>query len=204
MDSDRYDVAEAPADLVHDDEVGIRRMRDVHEDYELIARWRSDDRVLEFYGGRDKPLDLKAAYDELSPRVLRDDPVRPCIISLSGESVGYIQYNEVSEARSYHMADSPGLYGIDMFIGEPEHWDHGLGTRALALLVDYLFDSLGSFKVVIDPHVKNPRAVRSYEKAGFKRVKVLRGHESHEGGKRDAWLMEIDREMWAARPLTPS
>ena len=85
-----------------------------------------------------------------------------------------------------------------MFIGEPEHWDRGLGNRALSMLLGYLFGSLEALKVVIDPHVNNPRAVRCYEKAGFQRVKVLHGHELHEGQTRDAWLMEIDRETWAA------
>lgn len=48
-------------------------------------------------------------------------------------------------------------------------------------------------RVVIDPEAWNERAIRSYEKAGFVKVRHLPGHEMHEGVLRDAWLMEFRR-----------
>jgi len=40
-------------------------------------------------------------------------------------------------------------------------------------------------KVVLDPHVTKPRAIRCYEKWGFRKVKLLPRHELHEGERRD-------------------
>ena len=188
-----------PEPIALDRDLSIQTLRDVHEDYALMARWQSDARVLEFYGGRDKPLDLKAVYEKYAPRVKGDDPTVPCIIRLDGTPIGFMQYTEVSEGRSYHVPDLAGLFGIDLFIGEPGNWGRGLGTRALSLLVDFLFESKEAQKIVIDPQVVNLRAIRSYEKAGFSKVRVLPSHEFHEGEMRDAWLMEVDRSDWVSR-----
>ena len=45
-------------------------------------------------------------------------------------------------------------------------------------------------KVILDPHIGNVRAIRCYEKCGFRKVKLLSLHELHEGEYRDSWLME--------------
>ena len=44
--------------------------------------------------------------------------------------------------------------------------------------------------LLLDPHQKNARAIRAYEKAGFRIVKALPEHERFEGKKEDCWLME--------------
>ena len=156
--------------VVQDGDLAIRPLRDVHDDYALMARWHSDERVLEFYGGRDKPLDLKAVYEKYGSRVRGEDAVVPRIIDFQGAPIGYIQYSQVLEGRTYHVPDLARLFGVDLFIGEPDHWGKGIGTRALSLLVDFLFQTEGAQKVVIDPYVTNLRAIRSYEKAGFVKV----------------------------------
>ncbi len=40
-------------------------------------------------------------------------------------------------------------------------------------------------KIVIDPNVKNLRAIGCYEKCGFLKVKLLSGHDLHEGKYQD-------------------
>ena len=59
----------------------------------------------------------------------------------------------------------------------------------MKMLVGYLFIVLGAAQVVIDPRATNKRAIRCYEKSGFRKVKVLPKHELHEGALRDVWLM---------------
>jgi aminoglycoside 6'-N-acetyltransferase len=82
------------------------------------------------------------------------------------------------------------VYGIDEYIGEVSGWNRGLGTRAISLLLRYLFQAKGARKVILDPHVTNLRAIRCYEKCGFRKVKILQVHEMHGGVFRDAWLMK--------------
>ncbi len=184
--------AHLPPDvLARDGDLLIRRLRDDPSDYALMARWLTDERVLEYYHGRDNPYPYERVVAKYGPRARGEDPVVPCLILLGGREVGYIQYYP-AVAAAYGLEDADATYGIDMFIGEPDLWGSGVGSRALSALVRYLFDKLGARRAVIDPHVDNPGAVRAYEKAGFRRVKVLPAHERHEGAMRDSWLMVIE------------
>jgi aminoglycoside 6'-N-acetyltransferase len=168
-------------------------MRDGHDDYETMARWLSDERVLEFVYGRDNPFDYEKVIAKWAPRARGEDAVSPSIIELAGRPIGYIQYYPVHDPAEYELEDATGTYGIDLFIGEPERWNRGIGTRALSALVAYIFAELGATRIVIDPRIDNLRAIRSYEKCGFRKVKVLPAHELHEGARRDCWLMTIER-----------
>ena len=173
--------------------LSIRLMRDEPQDYELMAKWLTDERVLEFAYGRDKPFGVDRVLARFRPRVRGEDEVVPCILGHNDIPVGYMQYYPVSAGREYGIEAVTGVFGVDLFIGEPDLWDRGIGAQALGMLVRHLFSALGAVRVVIDPLVTNERAIRCYEKSGFKKVKVLARHELHEGKLRDAWLMVRDR-----------
>ena len=177
-------------------------MLDDEQDYLLMSKWLTDERVLEWYEGRDNPYDLARVREKFGPRARGEDRVVPCFILRQGSPIGYIQYlafnNE--EAIITGLDDSEGAYGIDMFIGEVSLWSQGIGTAALSALVGYLFEVLGALRLTIDPIVTNHRAIRCYEKSGFKKVKILPNHEPHEGQKRDSWLMVLEREP---TPISP-
>lgn len=57
--------------------------------------------------------------------------------------------------------------GIDQFIGEPSLVDCGHGSAFVEALVADLFGA-GAPRVITDPNPRNARAVRAYEKAGFR------------------------------------
>jgi aminoglycoside 6'-N-acetyltransferase len=99
-------------------------------------------------------------------------------------------------------ADASGLYAFDQFIGEPERWNQGLGTRCVGLLAEYLFRNKMARKIVIDPQARNLRAICCYEKCGFRKVKLLPGKELHEGKMEDCWLMEMEQSQWRMREHT--
>jgi aminoglycoside 6'-N-acetyltransferase len=181
--------------LISDAEVSIRLMRDELGDYQVMSRWLSNPRVLEFYEGRDHPMTLQQIQSEYAPRIRGEEDVTPCLIILQSVPIGYMQFYLVGEEsrNSYGLAVDECLeavYGIDQFIGEVSCWNRGLGMRSISLLLRYLFQAKGARKVILDPHVTNLRAIRCYEKCGFRKVKMLPAHELHEGVLRDAWLME--------------
>ena len=178
--------------LIEQPGLAIRLMRDDSQDHGLMAKWLSDERVLEYVYGRDNRFDLARVVAKFGPKARGEDEVVPCILEYRDIPVGYLQYYPVQDAAWYQIDTVESVLAIDMYIGEPAHWDRGIGTKALRMLMGYLFSELGANRIVIDPHVANRRAVRCYEKSGFKKVKVLKENELHEGAYRDCWLMVVD------------
>ncbi|MBI4198060.1 MAG: acetyltransferase [Chloroflexi bacterium] len=167
----------------------IRLLRDAGEDYELLTHWLSDERVLEFIFGRDNPFDYHKVVQKYGPRAEGRNRVVACILEQAGQPLGYLQFYAVDDATEYSLESAEGVYGVDLFIGEPEQWNKGIGTAVLEALTQYLFEGPGVTRIVIDPRVTNSRAIRCYEKCGFRCEKVLPRHELHEGEWRDCWLM---------------
>lgn len=177
----------------------IRSMRDEEADYVLLSRWLSDPRVLEYYEGRDKPFSLAAVKAKFSPRVLGRESVAPCILEDEEGPLGYIQYYPTDRAE-YQVDKRAGMeafqniYALDLFIGVPEKWGKGLGTKAVRLLLDFLFGEKGAEAVYIDPKAENVRAAACYQKCGFIPLYVEKERELHEGKKHDSLIMRVTRE----------
>ena len=57
---------------------------------------------------------------------------------------------------------------IGIAIGDKNYWNKGYGTEALVLLLDYGFKVLNFRNVMLRVYSFNERAMKSYEKAGFK------------------------------------
>lgn len=178
--------------MITSGDVNIRPMLDTDSDYQLMTKWFSDPRVYEFVYG--KPKNLKWVKKKYSPRIKKEENVNACFIEFKNQPIGYIQYFNIKKyEKDYEMENTQDVWAIDMWIGEPEFWEKGIGTKSLKLVVDYVFKKEKAKKIIIDPHTDNPRAIHVYEKAGFKKIKILKEHEMYKDKKVDAWLMEIEK-----------
>jgi aminoglycoside 6'-N-acetyltransferase len=165
-------------------------------DVPIMARWRSDPRVIEFYSGRDRPLDeerVRRHYFGRSSELARSvEEYQPCIVEMEGHPVAFVQYSLLppEEARKFGYPLTERSFGVDLLIGNPRLWGKGLGTRVIELTRDHLLEVRRAKRVVADPRVDNPESVRAFEKSGFRRVRRLPNHVVFEGVPRDCWLME--------------
>jgi aminoglycoside 6'-N-acetyltransferase len=177
--------------LVQHDHLAIRLMRDELADYIVLAKWLTNPSVLEYYEGRDNPFSLERVQQKYTPRVQRRHPTMPCFFVDSDKPIGYLQYYPLSPAASaaFELPATASPFGMDLFIGEPTYWNRGLGTTYVQLATHYLLTACAATHITLDPRVENLRAIRCYEKCGFRKVKVLPHHELHEGAYRDSWLM---------------
>lgn len=84
-----------------------------------------------------------------------------------------------------------GTANLGVFIGEKEYWSGGYGTDAIRLMLDYGFNMLNLHHISLGVFAFNERAIRCYEKAGFK--VIGRRREARRWGNRyyDALLMDI-------------
>lgn len=116
--------------------------------------------------------------------LLEEDEVVPFAIELDGEMIGSIQYAEETDPDYRHA-------GIDVFLVAP-HQGRGLGTEAVRTLARYLFEVRGHHRLTIDPAAANARAIRTYEKVGFRPVGVMRRYERRRDGTfHDGLLMDM-------------
>lgn len=87
---------------------------------------------------------------------------------------------------------------VGIAIGERKYWGKGYGSDAMRLIVQYGFIELNLRRVSLALHSYNTRALKSYEKAGFKMEGAMRQDTLREGRRTDSYFMGILREEWLA------
>lgn len=85
---------------------------------------------------------------------------------------------------------------VGLGIGEREFWSKGYGSDMMKLCQQYVFAELGMERLSLGLHEYNPRALRSYEKCGFRLEGRTRQEIKREGKRYDALWMGILREEW--------
>ncbi|HJS20504.1 MAG TPA: GNAT family protein [Anaerolineales bacterium] len=85
---------------------------------------------------------------------------------------------------------------VGLGIGEPEYWGKGYGTDIMNILLRFAFTEINLRRVTLTVFEYNPRAIRSYEKAGFCHEGRLRKVINKEGRRWDILYMGILREEW--------
>lgn len=85
---------------------------------------------------------------------------------------------------------------VGLAIGEREFWSKGYGSDMMKLCLQYVFLELGLERLSLGLHEYNPRALRSYEKCGFRLEGRTRKDVMREGRRTDTLWMGILREEW--------
>ncbi len=129
------------------------------EDAERLFQIRNEPLVLRWWGNAD--------IDEIGEEFIEAE--RGFVVEAEGEVVGAIQYHEETEPMYRHA-------GMDIFLTTSRH-GRGLGAEAIRLLARHLFEERGHHRLTIDPAADNAPAIRAYEKAGFRRVGIMRDYE---------------------------
>jgi RimJ/RimL family protein N-acetyltransferase len=118
----------------------------------------SDPDTLRLTGTRGS-FDRSAVADHLATIGAADDRTDWAIVAAgTGDYLGELVLNELDEenaSMNFRIALLPGFPGS------------GYGTEATTVMLDYAFTELGLHRISLDVYSFNPRALRSYEKAGF-------------------------------------
>jgi len=106
-------------------------------------------------------------------------------IEVDGGFAGSVQASEEVEDADYRHA------GIDIFLSA-RFQGRGIGPDAVRTVARYLIEVRGHHRLTIDPAADNVRAIRTYEKVGFKPVGVMRQYERGQDGTfHDGLLMDM-------------
>lgn len=85
---------------------------------------------------------------------------------------------------------------LGLFIGAKDHWDQGIGTKAISLMLDYGFFTLNFHRIYLRVKEENQRGIRCYEKVGFKHEGRMREAVYLDGKYIDMIWMGILRDEW--------
>ena len=91
---------------------------------------------------------------------------------------------------------SHGEAWVGIGLGERDDWGKGYGTDAMQVILLYAFRELNLFRVTLGVFSYNPRAIRSYEKAGFTVEGRVRQIVARDGQRSDEIVMGILRSEW--------
>jgi aminoglycoside 6'-N-acetyltransferase len=162
------------SDVVKGEAVVIRPATE--GDVARVVAFLNQPTVVEFWPGE--------THEHVLAKVRGEDDVTPFVVEVDGAVAGYIQYWEEDDPDYRHA-------GIDVAMA-PGYQDRGLGVDAVRTMARYLVVARGHHRVVIDPAAHNARAIRAYEKAGFRRVGIMRNYErGADGTWHDSLLMDL-------------
>lgn len=127
----------------------------------MLRHWLGEPHIAEWWGNPDEALaEIETAMDSIE--------AEPLVVELNGRPIAYLQSYDPHLEDGHPYQDQPfGTLGIDLSIGVPELVGIGHGSAILNQFAAMLFDE-GAPRLIIDPHPRNTRAIRAYEKAGFK------------------------------------
>jgi RimJ/RimL family protein N-acetyltransferase len=85
---------------------------------------------------------------------------------------------------------------VGLGIGARDLWGKGYGTDAMEVLLRFAFTEINLRRVTLTVFEYNPRAIRSYEKAGFNHEGRLRQALLRDGKRWDMLYLGILRDEW--------
>jgi AacA4 family aminoglycoside N(6')-acetyltransferase len=143
------------------------------QDLGMLHMWLNRPHIVQWWGGERPTLD--EVHRHYLPAVLAQQNVTPYIGLLDGAPFAYAQSYVALGAGDGWWEDEtdPGVRGIDQSVADPALLGRGLGTALVNALVARLFEDAAVTRVQTDPAPTNLRAIRCYEKAGFRRVREI-------------------------------
>jgi RimJ/RimL family protein N-acetyltransferase len=138
------------------------------DDLPQLHEWLHRPHVAEWWQPGPTLVEVEAEY---APAIAGAIP-NSCYIALLGaRPIGFIQeYSPVGFHQEGWWLDEhdPGVRGIDQFLCNERDLGRGIGTAMLRSFVSLLLANSTVTRIQTDPDPSNARAIRCYEKAGFK------------------------------------
>lgn len=166
-----------------------KAIREIHldalkdDDAPILHAWRRDPQLRNGALGYPFPTTLDAERDWIRGFAPKGTPRDLCLAirdSASGVLLGYCQL------RGIDWIARVAEFGV--VIGSLEARGHGIGTRALALTIEFATAQLGLRRLWLRVVEFNQVAIRMYENAGFRLEGRLRRHAFSEGSLQDVLI----------------
>jgi len=172
--------------LIKGDLVELRAVEP--EDLPRYTEWLNDPDV-QWYLARMEPTSL--AQEQRWHEALAQDPeARDYAIWYRGEHVGGAGFTDLN------FKDRSGE--VRLMIGRKDLWDRGLGADTLRALLRHGFDQLNLHRIRLEVFAEHARAIRCYQKAGFRHERRHRECSFRHGRYHDMLCMSILEDEYRA------
>ena len=157
-----------------------KRISDASNDY----AWNTDEELSRLDAANPLRLSFQQALVFYQEELAYPTPRRRrfAIETLDGGHIGNSMYYDINEAK--------GEAELGIMIGDRRFWGQAYGTEAVGLLLHHIFNDTSLKRVYLHTLDWNPRAQKSFEKAGF----TSTGRVKRNGYNFIA--MEIHKENW--------
>lgn len=139
----------------------------------LLFNWFQQDYIAQLWVEPKEWQDFEKSWQEK----IKQPGVFKFLAYIDQEPVAYIQYFRVSDWDRQHFpgVDLPeGSIGLDLFIGNPAYLGKGYGAKLLEDFISFVKTIEPTCTtIIIDPAPDNIRAIKCYEKVGFKKVGIF-------------------------------
>jgi aminoglycoside 6'-N-acetyltransferase len=150
------------------------------DDAALLRRWDDEPHVL--------ASDPNDDWDWENELRRTPDWREQLIAESDGRPVGFVQIIDPAREETRYWGDvPPDLRAIDIWIGDAGDLGHGYGTAMMRLVVARCFADPAVRAILVDPLASNARALRFYERLGFRRI------ERRQFGADDCFVYRLDR-----------
>jgi aminoglycoside 6'-N-acetyltransferase len=133
-------------------------------DAPLLRVWDAKQHVIDASGD---PDENRFDWEYEAPRALS---WRELLIGEeNGRPIGFVQIIDPLEEETHYWGDcDPNLRALDIWIGEENDLGCGFGTEMMHLAIARCFANPHVTAILIDPLADNARALRFYERLGFR------------------------------------
>ena len=156
-------------------------------DKDLILRWRNSDFVREHMFTPD-PID-PSDHERWFARVLAADPRLYGVLTHGGRDLGFVSFSRDD--------DEADVWTWGLYVGEPDA-PRGSGSALGALALRHAFTELTASAVISEAMAANDRAIRLYDRLGFRRAGTRVITRSTPGTPEDVTIFSRSRSAWAA------
>ncbi|HSH22343.1 MAG TPA: GNAT family protein [Candidatus Caenarcaniphilales bacterium] len=162
------------------------------DDLSAVARWYRDPELARLTRYQTRPMGTEEIDRFFRSRLLSVDALAYAIEARpANRFIGFTTFSALD-------ADN-GSVLFHITIGERDSWGRGLGTETAELMLRHAFERLELHRVGLSVFSFNTRAIRSYEKVGFRIEGRLREAILRDGRYWDEVQMGVLRDEWLSR-----
>lgn len=152
--------------------ISFRKLKE--EDFTKLYKWCSKKHVYEWFEQR------VLSFDEIKNKYknkLLNDKQELLIIECDNTDIGLVQIYKF-ENDIYLNITYNNIYEYDLFIGEENYLDKGIGEQVINQINEMIYSKYNADAIILRPFKRNVRAISCYKKCNFKILTEYNGFDT--------------------------